>query len=193
VKTICIVALVVGAFSLVARATGAPIIGPPTDTTGDIGWTFECVHSDHPAEGGGGCGWIAAPRKFAFCHTYPGGEQLQLTCYSPVSGWVVNISVDDPSGPSPTASRDEFAVDRRTWATVVHVGSTWFDDRPISASVACQAAKRFFRCNVRLCHVAKISRECLERDYGVWFKPNGTFLLYRVLSTGRLAVLYGHR
>jgi hypothetical protein len=198
-KTIFVVALVAGALSLAVPAVGAPI-GPPTDT-GGIPWTAQCANADHPVQLDGSCGWIAAPRRFAFCHDYPGGTQVQLTCYSPVSGWVVNISVDDPPGKQPSAWRDASVVHRTTWATVLHAGNTWYDDRPISANVMCQAAKKFFRCTVNLCHVAKISGDCLiERDYGVWFKPNGTFLLYRIAvdqrtlsPTGRLAVIYGSR
>jgi hypothetical protein len=128
------------------------------------GWINSCVHSNHPAFPDGGCGWLAAPGLFVFCHDYPDGIQAQLTCYSPLSGWEVNIPADDPPGKQPSARRVKDDVRRGTAAMEMKAGHSWYDSMPErTAEVVCQAAKRFFRCDLR--------------GYRVWFKPDGTFAL----------------
>ena len=185
-KALLVIPLLVGALAFVGVAGSDPI-GPPVNTKGG-GWVASCVHPDHPASYDSGCGWVAAPGRFAFCHDYPGGIGIQLTCYSPVSGWVVNIPAAQPPGKHPSARRVEAAVGRSTRALEIKAGSTWYDSMPErTAEAICQAAKRFFRCDL------------VDGDYGVWFKPDGTFVLYQRLTDPKTGLpsgtahMYGSR
>jgi hypothetical protein len=189
VKTLCVLLLLAGGLALAQPATGDPI-GPPPDTSGTGAWVASCVHPYHPFSS---CGWIAAPGRYAYCLDYPGGVTLQLTCYSPVSGWVVNIPGSVPPIPldkRPRARRDPTLVSHTVKAFELKLGLPWYDDRPISATFVCQAAKRFFRCD----------SNAGGNGYGVWFKPNGTFVVYlhrydakTLPPTGTTVLIYGSR
>jgi hypothetical protein len=165
---------------LAARATGAPVIGPPVDTRGPTTsgralWVASCVHPYHPASyadsRASACGWVAPPGRFAFCLDYPGGVYSQLTCYSPVSGWVVNIPALTTllGRPQPTAHRDPAVLHYSTPALVLEPRSPWSSSgSPRLAGPGdpvCSGSTHFFRCDLG--------------RYGVWFKPDGVFLVYR--------------
>ena len=189
VKRLLLGCLVAGGLAFVGVAR-ADQIGPPVNTKGS-GWVASCVHPDHPAsyDPSTACGWVGAPGGFAFCLDYPGGIGTQLTCYSPVSGWVVNIPASVPPGMHPSARKVEAVVGRSRRALKIEPGSTWYDSLPErTAEVVCQTAKRFFRCDV-----------VTGGGFGVWFKPNGTFVLYKHLrdpNTGLesgTSLVYGSR
>ena len=152
VLLVCAAALVVGGCGSGSRSNQG-------------GWIDSCVHSDHPVAEFG-CGWLAAPGRYVFCHNYPDGIQMQLTCYSPISGWRVNIPADDPPGKHPSAWKVGDDVGRSADARTLAAGETWYDSMPErTAETDCRATKRFFRCDLRA--------------YRVWFKPDGTFALDR--------------
>ena len=154
--------LAAGALVLASCGTSASTM-PSTSTNGG-GWGESCAHSEHPVTRDGGCGWLAAPGRFAFCEDYPDGIQAQLTCYSAISGWQVNIPADDPPGKHPSARRIARDVKLPEGAMEMKAGETWYDSMPErTAEVVCQATKRFLRCDLR--------------EYRVWFKPDGSFAI----------------